>query len=152
MPISDKNKIIEKADFNNKIINNESVKLVDSLKLKNEITQSIESPKNLDSVEIKHPLSILTNSTVKTAEKVVENAENKEEEQVKKPLPLIRPIKIAGYEVGFTGGVAFIGDGGISRQTGFSTGIKAGVLLSEQFRLIAEGQYVGLGLSIRKNQ
>lgn len=107
-----------------------------------------------DSIHQNRPLSIGVEKTKKTddilektPEKVVENAQNK---QKAKRLPILKPIKLTGFELGATGGVAFIRGENVLRQNGYSVGGRGAMLLGERVKVVAEAQFVDLSFESDK--
>jgi hypothetical protein len=74
----------------------------------------------------------------------------KEDNEIKKAIPFIKPIKIEGYEFGISGGGATIDGKNILRQTGFSIGAQGNILLGEHFKMVGETQYIALSYEVEK--
>lgn len=98
------------------------------------------------------PLSILTNSEKKIAEKTEISQEKTTEmpieAQKNKRLPIIKPLKIGGYEVGLSSGIAFVGGRNILHQEGGTMGIKGGILLNKRLKIVGELQRLGLNYEV----
>ena len=98
------------------------------------------------------PLSILTNSEKKIAEKTEISQEKTTEmpieAQKNKRLPIIKSLKIGGYEVGLSSGIAFVGGRNILHQEGGTMGIKGGILLNKRLKIVGELQRLGLNYEV----
>ncbi len=113
----------------------------------------VRNPQKTDSTTAKHPLSINAEKQVLPTEKAditEKRLEKPEEQEKKKRLPIIKPLKVAGYEIGVSGGLAIIDGQNIIRQDGFSIGGRGGILLNERLKLVAEAQYVALSYEVNK--
>ena len=87
----------------------------------------------------------------KNEDKPFENDENSEKALVKqKRSPILKPIKIAGYELGILGGVASMARPNIIRQNGFAVGARVGALLGERWKIVGETQYLFLSYETSK--
>lgn len=91
------------------------------------------------------------------AQKVPESPQLTEktlEKQAKKEktrrLPIIKPIKIAGYDIGVSSGLAIIDGKDILRKDGFSIGGRGGILLGERWKILGEVEYVALSYEVSK--
>ncbi len=92
-----------------------------------------------------------TSELPQTGEKSLEkHIEKKAEKEKTKRLPIIKPIKIAGYEIGVSGGLAIIDGKNILRQGGFTTGGRGGILLGERWRVLGEVEFVALSYEVDK--
>ena len=96
--------------------------------------------------EVQDPLS----KKEEKAEKGSEIDEPVLEKQVKKRPPIIKLIKMGGYEVGVSGGIAAIDGKDILHQNGFSTGIRGGILLGNHFKIVGEAQFLTLNYEVNK--
>jgi Outer membrane protein beta-barrel domain len=131
-PISEQLKTInnKQNDSINLVKTTSTAKPVDSL------SEKVVSVKRIS------PLSINADTASKNGEK---SFEKELEKQKDKKRPIISQLKIKGYELGITGGAAFINNSSIVNQAGFSFGFKGGVLFGRRLQLIGEVQ--GLNLS-----
>ncbi len=147
--------ISEKSPLNNTSENNNA-----NDSLKTAVTQSDalhinkNTPINKESADPpSHALGLMERLHHKKEEKAEKPSEINEpvlEKQVKKSPPIIKPIKIGGYELGVLGGVAAIDGKDIVRQSGFSTGIRGGILLGNHLKIIGEAQFMALSYDVEK--
>lgn len=100
-----------------------------------------------DSIEIKPPLSIKSAPPIKVNDTL---AEKNLDLQVTKRPPLIKPIHITGYDIGFSGGLAIIDNQNVFKQEGLSIGARGGILLGERLKMVGEAQYLALNYETNK--
>ena len=74
----------------------------------------------------------------------------KDNEQNKKPMPIIKPIKLPLFEIGVSTGLAFLTGRNILKQDGYCRGGRVGLLLNEHFKIVGEAQYLALNYSVAK--
>jgi hypothetical protein len=87
----------------------------------------------------------------KNEEKVGESIENTDKSlENQKRVPIIKPIKIAGYELGILGGIASLPRPNIVRQNGFSVVAKGSILLGDRWKIVGETQYLFLSYETDK--
>ncbi len=111
---------------------------------------------NVKEDEIKANILAKIDSLNKKADKIIEvftaSLNKIDDEQGKKPMPIIRPIKPSRYEIGVSKGLAFLTGRNILKQDGNSIGGRVGLLLNEHFKIVAEAQYLALNYSVDKIQ
>jgi hypothetical protein len=158
--ISDSNKGFSQQKIERK--KEEKVNLQEVLKDKNNVlNDSVKttipfvseaiSVKKIDSMKASHPLSLNDEKVEKTLENDENGLEIKENEdnidkalEKQKQAPILKPIKIAGYELGILGSLAAMSRSNIVRQNGFSIGARGGILIGKNWKIIGETQYLFL--------
>jgi hypothetical protein len=106
-----------------------------------------------DSIKDKNDEKVVSDAkkAYKTEEKPLENKENVEKSLEKeKRKPLIKPINIEGYELGFIGGLASQYRPNIVQQSGFSVGARGGVYIGNRLKIVGETQYLFLSYEADK--
>jgi hypothetical protein len=134
--LGNKETIIKKADTSQTALPL-SILGKDSIKLPPVITSKENISEKIDTTIAAPPLSISTEKTQKTTEK-------------RKWLPILKPIKLSGYEIGFLGGTAFIGNDDVVRQTGYVMGARGTIGLGERFKIVGDAQYLALSYDVDK--
>ena len=138
----------------NPLSTSEKKNVTDSLKTI--ITQSdslqinTNTPINKETTDSKFEIQDPLSKKEEKAEKGSEINEPVLEKQVKKRPPIIKLIKMGGYEVGVSGGIAAIDGKDILHQNGFSTGIRGGILLGNHFKIVGEAQFLTLSYEVNK--
>lgn len=113
----------------------------------------VRIPQKMDSTTAKHPFWINVKKWIlptKKTEKIEESLEKFESAQKTKRLPIIKPVKMVGYEIGASGGLALIDDFSIIRQDGFAIGGSGGILLGERLKIVGEAHYLALSYDLDK--
>lgn len=94
------------------------------------------------------PLSISTSQQEKTEGKTTVSQEKTIatpiETQKNKLLSIIKPLKMGGFEIGLSSGMAVIGNKNILHQDGFSMGGRIGILLNKRLKLVGDIQRLEL--------
>ncbi|MBL7818905.1 MAG: hypothetical protein JNL70_28150 [Saprospiraceae bacterium] len=135
---SEKNAVTQPvADYNKAILENKKDTTIAKQPLRD--TFGIFSQKKIETQ--KAPKS--PQLTEKTLEKPAENEKTRR-------LPIIKPIKIAGYDIGVSSGLAIIDGQDILRQDGFSIGGRGSILLGERWKVLGEVEYVALSYEVSK--
>ena len=133
---------------------------------KSTIAQPVENSnqaiveKKTDTTVAKQPLpdtfgifsqkKIETQKVTEIPQIVEKSLEKQAETQIARRLPIIKPIKIAGYDIGVSSGLAIIDGKNILRQDGFSIGGRGGILLGERWKILGEAEYVALSYEVDK--
>lgn len=91
-------------------------------------------------------------SLSKKDEKVEETAETKQEKKEdiaeKAAVPIIKPIKAPRFEIGASVGAVILGGKNIIQQDAYTISGRAGILLNDRFKIVAEAQYLSLKYAI----
>ncbi len=116
--------------------------------------------KKTDTTTIKQPLldtfgifsqkKIETQKVTESPQMVDKSLEKQAEKEKVKRLPIIKPIKIAGYDIGVSSGLAILDGQNILRQDGFSIGGRGGILLGERWKILGEAEFVALSYEVNK--
>ncbi len=130
----------------------------DSIKIDIPIISKVDTPIKTDSSITDTPLSKNDEKAIQKAQIVdknegnaVENIENSEKSlENQKRTPILKPIKIAGYELGILGGSAYRNRPSIVQQNGFSVGVRGRVLIDEKWKIVGDIQYLFLSYETDK--
>ncbi len=127
----EKNTVLtEKENINGGLVN----KRTDSTQTNNE--------KQSEMVAIIAPLS-------KKDEKVEETKQEKKENLAEKAaMPIIKPIKTPRFEIGVSAGAVILGGKNIIQQDAYTISGRAGILLNDRFKIVAEAQFLSLKYAI----
>jgi hypothetical protein len=107
-----------------------------------------DSPQTTDPLSIKpekQPTTVVA-ATKTLLGKLVEKVGKQEE----KLLPIIKPLKNIGFEIGVSGGLAMIDGRNIVRQDGFTAGARVGILLGKRWKIVGETQFLDLNYDVDK--
>jgi hypothetical protein len=91
--------------------------------------------------------SIVTRGRDSISNKKIEEATDKTAEMHK---PILKPIKLSGYEIGLSSGVAFIGNNDILRQMGYTLGARGTIGLGQRLKIVGDAQYLALSYDLDK--
>jgi hypothetical protein len=139
------------------VLKDENNVLIDSVKTAIPYVSEVLSVKETDSLKASTPLSIndeKVKKSIKNDENGLKSKENEENIdkvlEKQKPAPILKPIKIAGYELGILGGITAMVNPNLIQQNGFSVGLRGGLLLGEKWKIIGETHYLSLSYETDK--